>query len=190
MRDFIGGFVRCCLNLTSAVQGQTDIFDSSVYKNSSTTLYVANDSFITLLDIYADIISASGRIISNCENCGQLMITSRANASLTCGRTTCKKERLYKANDDYKKRAMSDPIKEAYLNFDNKCRSYRKKLSAYPELLEKYNLAFNEQREKIRAVKRGLTSKSSVKDIERYTQMCFDACEDLRDLAKDLKKLL
>ena len=190
LRPFLSARADKSFNLTSAVQGQTDIFDSSVYKNSSTTLYVANDSFITLLDIYADIISASGRIISNCENCGQLMITSRANASLTCGRTTCRKERLYKANDDYKKRAMSDPIKEAYLNFDNKCRSYRKKLSAYPELLEKYNLAFNEQREKIRAVKRGLTSKSSVKDIERYTQMCFDACEDLRDLAKDLKKLL
>ncbi|MBQ7008452.1 MAG: hypothetical protein IJN05_04455 [Ruminococcus sp.] len=174
-------------SVASAVQGQTDIFDSSTYKLNSITLYVANDSFITLLDIYADIISASGRVISNCENCGQLMITSRANASLTCGRTTCKKERLYKSNDDYKKRAMSDPIKEAYLNFDNKCRSYRKKLSAYPELLEKYNIAFNEQREKIRAVKRGLTSKSSVKDIDRYTQMCFDACEDLRELAKMLK---
>ena len=64
------------------------------------------------------------------------MITNRSNASLTCGRSTCKKERLHKANDDYKKRAMKDPIKEAYLNFDNKCRSYRKKLSDSPELLE------------------------------------------------------
>ena len=98
---------------------------------------VANDSFITLLDTYVDIMSDAGRIVTNCENCGQLMITNRANASLTCGRSTCKKERLYKANDDYKKRAMKDPIKEAYLNFDNKCRSYRKKLSDYPELLEK-----------------------------------------------------
>ena len=187
LRQFLSARADKSFNVTSAVQGQTDIFDSSVYKNSSATLYVANDAFITLLDIYADVISASGRIISNCENCGQLMITSRANASLTCGRTTCKKERLYKANDDYKKRAMCDPIKEAYLNFDNKCRSYRKKLSSYPELLEKYNLAFNECREKIRAVKRGLTSKSSVKDIDRYTQMCFDACEDLRELAKMLK---
>ncbi len=187
LRPFLSARADKSFNVTSAIQGQTDIFDSSVYKNSSATLYVANDSFITLLDIYADIISASGRIISNCENCGQLMITNRANASLTCGRTTCKKERLYKTNDDYKKRAMSDPIKEAYLNFDNKCRSYRKKLSAYPELLEKYNLAFNECREKIRAVKRGLTSKSSVKDIDRYTQMCFDACEDLRELARILK---
>lgn len=42
------------------------------------------------------------------------MITNRANASLTCGRSTCKKERLHKANDDYKKHATADPIKEAY----------------------------------------------------------------------------
>ena len=42
----------------------------------------------------------------------------------------------YELNDDYKKRAMADPIKEAYLNFDNKCRSYRKKLSGYPDLLD------------------------------------------------------
>ncbi len=116
------------------------------------------------------------------------MITNRSNASLTCGRSTCKKERLYKANDDYKKRAMKDPIKEAYLNFDNKCRSYRKKLSDSPELLEKYNRAFDEHREKIRAVKRGLTVKSSSDDIDRYNRMCFDACQDLQDLAKQLKK--
>ena len=116
------------------------------------------------------------------------MITGRVNASLTCGRITSMKEQLYKANDDYKRRVMSDLIKEAYLNFVNKCRRYRKKLSAYPELLEKYSLAFNERREKIRAVKRGLTSKSNVKDIDCYTQMCFDACEDLREVERVLKK--
>mgnify|MGYP000957462330 CR=1 FL=1 len=64
---------------------------------------------------------------------------------------------------------MADPIKEAYLNFDNKCRSYRKKLSDSPELLEKYNKAFDGHREKIRAVKRGLTVKSSSDDIDRLT---------------------
>ena len=150
-------------------------------------LYIANDSFITLLDTYIDIMSVAGRIVTNCENCGQLMITNRANASLTCGRSTCKKERLYKANDDYKKRAMKDPIKEAYLNFDNKCRSYRKKLSDYPELLEKYNKAFDEHREKIRAVKHRLTVKSCSDDIDRYNRMCFDACQDLQYLSKRLK---
>lgn len=149
---------------------------------------VANDSFITLLDTYVDIMSDAGRIVTNCGNCGQLMIINRANASLTCGRSTCKKERLHKANDDYKKRAMKGPIKEAYLNFDNKCRSYRKKLSDSPELLEKYNKAFDGHREKIRAVKRGLTVKSSSDDIDRYNRMCFDACQDLQDLAKQLKK--
>ena len=82
---------------------------------------------------------------------------------------------------------MKDPIKEAYLNFDNKCRSYRKKLSGYPELLEKYNRAFDGHREKIRAVKRGLTVNSNSDDIDRYNQMCFDACQDLQDLSKRLK---
>ena len=46
---------------------------------------VANDSFITLLDTYVDIMSDAGRIVTNCESCGQLMITNRANAFLTCG---------------------------------------------------------------------------------------------------------
>ena len=78
-------------------------------------------------------------------------------------------------------------IKETYFNFDNKCRSYRKKLSGYPELLEKYNKAFDERREKIRAFKSGLTAGSSTKDIDRYNQMCFDACQDLQDLSKRLK---
>ena len=65
---------------------------------------------------------------------------------------------------------------------------YRKKLSDSPELLEKYNAAFDGFREKIRAVKKGLTSRSSADDIDRYNQMCFDACQDLQDLARELKK--
>ena len=118
-------------SITKAVRCQTDIFDVSIYKihtdNDNIKLFVANDSFITLLDTYVDIMSDAGRIVTNYENYRQLMITNRTNASLTCGRSTCKKERLYKANDDYKKRDMKDLIKEAYLNFDNKCRSYHKK---------------------------------------------------------------
>ncbi len=187
-RPFISARADDMFNVTKTVRSCTDVFDSSVYKlhteGGNIKLYVANDSFITLFDTYVDIMSDAGRIVTNCENCGQLMITNRANASLTCGRTTCKKERLYKANDNYKKRAMTDPIKEAYFNFDNKCRSYRKKLSGYPDLLEKYNKAFDERREKIRAFKGGLTVNSSTDDIDCYNQMCFDACQDL---AKQLK---
>ena len=190
-RPFITAKADDMFSVTKAVRCQTDIFDSSIYKihteNGNIRLFVSNDSYITLLDTYVDIMSDAGRIVTNCENCGQLMITNRSNASLTCGRSTCKKERLYKANDDYKKRAMKDPIKEAYLNFDNKCRSYRKKLSDSPELLEKYNKAFDGHREKIRAVKRGVTVKSSSDDIDRYNRMCFDACQDLQDFSKQLK---
>ena len=192
-RPFINARSDDMFSVTKAVRCQTDIFDSSIYKihtdNGNIRLFVANDSFITLLDTYVDIMSDAGRIVTNCENCGQLMITNRANASLTCGRSTCRKERLYKANDNYKKRAMKDPIKEAYLNFDNKCRSYRKKLSDSPELLEKYNKAFDEHRKKIRTVKRGLTVKSCSDDIDRYNWICFDACQDLQDLAKQLRAL-
>jgi len=57
-----------------------------------------------------------------------------------------------------------------------------------PNCLKKYNKAFDEHREKIRAVKRGLTVKSRSDDIDRYNRMCFDACHDLQDLAKQLKK--
>lgn len=190
-RPFISARAENIFDVRTAIHSSNEILDSSLYKvhndDIHINLFVANDSVLTLLDIYSDIMSNAGRLISNCENCGQLMITNRSNASLTCGRTTCKKERLYKANDDYKKRAMADPIKETYFNFDNKCRSYRKKLAGYPELLEKYNKAFDKQREKIRAFKSGLTSKSSPEDIDRYNQMYFDACQDLQDYSKRLK---
>lgn len=169
-RPFISARAADIFDIRTAIRSSNEVLDSSLYRvhddNRSISLYVANDSILTLLDIYSDIMSDTGRLITNCENCGQLMITKRSNASLTCRRTTCKKERLYKANDDYKKRAMADPIKEAYLNFDNKCRSYRKKFSGYPDLLEKYNKAFDERREKIRAFKGGLTVNSSTKDID------------------------
>ena len=190
-RPFISARTAGTFDVRTAIHSSNEILDSSLYKvhndDVHINLYVANDSVLTLLDIYSDIMSNAGRLISNCENCGQLMITKRSNALLTCGRTTCKKERLYRANDDYKKRAIADPIKNGYFIFDNKCRSYRKKLADYPELLEKYNMAFDKQRVEIRAFKSGLTPKSSPEDIERYEQMCSDACVDLQDLAKRLK---
>ena len=113
-RPFINARSDDMFSVTKAVRCQTDIFDSSIYKihtdNGNIRLFVANDSFTTLLDTYFDIMSDAGRVVTNCESCGQLMITNRSNASLTCGRSTCKKERLYKANYDYKKRVMADPI--------------------------------------------------------------------------------
>ncbi len=57
----------------------------------------------------------------------------------------------------------------------------------YPVPFEKYNKAFDERREKIRAFKGGLTACSSTKAIDRYTQMCFDACQDLQDYSRQLK---
>ena len=193
-RPFISARTAGTFDVRTAIHSSNEILDSSLYKvhndDVHINLYVANDSVLTLLDIYSDIMSNAGRLISNCENCGQLMITKRSNALLTCGRTTCKKERLYRANDDYKKRAIADPIKNGYFIFDNKCRSYRKKLADYPELLEKYNMAFDKQRVEIRAFKSGLTSKSSPEDIERYDRMCSDACVDLQDYAKRLKETI
>lgn len=190
-RLFINARADDMFSITKSVRNSTDVFDSSIYKlhteNGNIKMYVANDSFITLFDTYVDIMSDAGRIVTNCESCRQLMIANRANALLTCGRITCKKERLYKANDNYKKRAMKDPIKEVYFNFDNKCRSYRKKISGYPELLEQYNKAFDKRREKIRAVKSSLTENSNADEIDHYNQMSFDACQDLQDFSKRLK---
>lgn len=51
LRSFLYARAEKSFSLTSAVQGQTDIFDSNTYKHNATTLYVANNSFITLLDI-------------------------------------------------------------------------------------------------------------------------------------------
>lgn len=90
LRPFITARADDMFSVTKAVRCQTDIFDSSIYKihteNGNIRLFVANDSCITLLDTYVDIMSDAGRIVTNCENCGQLMITNRSNASLTCGR--------------------------------------------------------------------------------------------------------
>ena len=99
-RPFITARADDIFSVTKTVRSCNDVFDSNVYKfhtdNGNIKLFVANDSFITLLDTYVDIMSNAGRIVTNCENCGQLMITNQANASLTCGHSTCKKERLYK----------------------------------------------------------------------------------------------
>ena len=74
-RPFINARADDMFSVTKAVRCQTDIFDSSVYKihtdNGNIKLFAADDSFITLLDI----MSGAGRIVTNCGNCGQFMIT-------------------------------------------------------------------------------------------------------------------
>ncbi len=181
-------------SVDSSLFGLEDVTGCSVYHIRSgdkpITLNVANNSYIALLEMYEDLLCRAGKIIRNCENCGELMITDRANASLVCSRTVCKRDYHTKINSESRRRAMCEPIQSAYIGFNEKCKSYRKKLLPFPELLAKYDERHNKYREQLKKAKNGLTKSSGSAEIEHFDALCSDAALKMQDLAKALKNRL
>ncbi len=167
------------------------VTDCSVYHIKSgekpVTLSVANNSYIALLEMYDDILCRANKLIRNCENCGELMITDRANASLVCTRTSCKRDYHTKANSESRRRAMNEPVQSAYIGFNEKCKSYRKKLLPFPELLVQYDERHNKYREQLKNAKSGLTKSSRSAEIEHFEMLCCDAAVEMQELARELK---
>lgn len=178
-------------SVDSGLFGLEDMSDCSVYHIHSgekpVTLNVANNSYIALLEMYDDILCRANKIIRNCENCDELMITDRANASFVCHRTVCKRDYHTKTNSESRRRAMGEPVQSAYIGFNEKCKSYRKKLLPFPELLAKYDERHNKYREKLKKAKNGLTKSSKASAIEHFDVLCSDAALEMRDYAKVLK---
>ena len=175
----------------SGLFGYEEVTDCSVYhirgKDKPITLSVANNSYIALLEIYDDILNRANKIIRNCDSCGELMITDRSNASLVCSRTNCKRDYHTKINSESRRRAMAEPVQSAYIGFNEKCKSYRKKLLPFPELLEKFDERHNKYRAKLKKAKSGLTKNSDPDDVEYFDALCKDAAEEMRDYATVLK---
>ncbi len=168
------------------------VSDFSAYKvrsgGKTVTMNVAHNSYIAFLDMYADLLSAAGKIIDNCEICGQLFVADRANYAPVCSRTTCKQTYQTKINTESRERARKNPANDEYIKWDDKCANYRKKLLGFPEQLIQYDMAREKLRDKLKKAKKGLTKNSRNEDLENYVQMCFDAAVDLQDLSKLLKK--
>ena len=83
---------------------------------------------------------------------------------------------------------MKEPVKSAYIGFNEKCKSYRKKLLPFPELLVQYDERHNGYREQLKKAKSGLTKSSKPTEIERFELLCSDAAVEMQELAKELKK--
>ncbi len=168
------------------------VSDCSAYKvrsrGKTVTMNVAHNSYIAFLDMYADLLSTSGKIIDNCEICGQLFVADRANYAPVCSRTTCKQTYQTKINTGSRERARKNPANDEYIKWDDKCANYRKKLIGFPEQLTQYDTAREKLRDKLKKAKKGLTKNSRNEDLENYIQMCFDAAVDLQDLSKSLKE--
>ena len=175
----------------SGLFGYEEVTDCSVYhirgKDKPITLSVANNSYIAMLEIYDDILNRANTVIRNCDSCGELMITDRANASLVCSRTNCKRDYHTKINSESRRRAMAEPVQSAYISFNEKCKSYRKKLLPFPELLEKFDERHNKYRARLKKAKSGLTKNSDPDDVEYFDALCKDAAEEMRDYAIVLK---
>ncbi len=110
------------------------VLDCSAYKvrsgGKTVTMNVDHNSYIAFLDIYADLLSTAGKIIDNCEICGQLFVADRANYAPVCSMATCKQTYQTKINTESREIARKKLLgfPEQFIQYDTACEKLRDKL--------------------------------------------------------------
>ena len=77
-------------------------------------------------------------------------------------------------------------VQNIYTTFYNNTNNQKRKLKRCPEALEKYNVRFNELKEKALTMKRGLSDDSPMSEVLAYSEQLLDWETELRDLADQL----
>ncbi len=133
------------------------------------TAYVADDSFLAVLRIYVDMLKQANRIVANCPVCGKLIIKDRINISDFCSRECRNVHKREWTKENRIKNAESD-IQNIYTTFYNNTNNQKRKLKRCPEALEKYNVHFNELKEKTLTMKRVLSDDSPMSEVLAYSE--------------------
>lgn len=149
------------------------------------TAYVADDSFLAVLRIYVDMLKQANRIVANCPVCGKLIIKDRINISDFCSRECRNVHKREWTKGNRIKNAESD-VQNIYTTFYNNTNNQKRKLKRSPEALEKYNVRFNELKEKALTMKRGLSDDSPMSEILAYSEQLLDWETELRGLADQM----
>ncbi|MDD7279656.1 MAG: hypothetical protein PUH30_09020 [Oscillospiraceae bacterium] len=77
-------------------------------------------------------------------------------------------------------------MQNLYTQFYNNTNNQKRKLKRSPKALEKYNIRFNELKEKALTMKRGLSDDSPVSEVRAFSAQLIEWEQDLRDLAEQL----
>lgn len=149
------------------------------------TAYVADDSFLAVLRIYVDMLKQANRIVANCPVCGKLIVKDRINNSDFCSQECRNVHKREWTKENRIKNAESD-VQNIYTTFYNNTNNQKRKLKRCPEALEKYNVRFNELKEKALTMKRGLSDDSPMSEILAYSEQLLDWETELRGLADQL----
>lgn len=149
------------------------------------TAYVADDSFLAVLRIYVDMLKQANRIVANCPVCGKLIIKDRINISDFCSRECRNVHKREWTKENRIKNAESD-VQNIYTTFYNNTNNQKRKLKRCPKALEKYNVRFNEMKEKVLTMKRGLSDDSPMSEVLAYSEQLLDWETELRGLADQL----
>ena len=149
------------------------------------TAYVADDSFLAVLRIYVDMLKQANRIVSNCTICGKLIIKDKTNNSDFCSRECRNVHKREWTKENRIKNAESD-VQCLYTQFYNNTNNQKRKLKRCPEALEKYNIRFNELKEKALTMKRGLSDESPLSEVRAFSARLIEWENELRGFAEQL----
>ena len=152
----------------------------------SKVAYITDDSFIGLIQIYADILNQCNKKVRNCKVCHKLIIVERENDKCICGNTECEKKYSSDRNKVAQKKSRSNEVTAIYNRFCNNCANFKRNFTNHPDLLEQYTTAFKKKRAEMRKEKNLLSENSPREQIKAFESLCNDTYFELSCLNEQL----
>lgn len=153
------------------------------------TGYVADNSFLSILRVYVDVLKQANVVVRNCAICHKLILSDRVSRSEICGSEKCRKEQHRRAINANRQRIKDEgSVQDLYSSFSSNCSNLRRKLGKDTPARIKYDTEFEKVRNQALAMKKGLSEDSPNQDIYAFSEFLRVGEDRLRELADRLIK--
>lgn len=177
-------------NIDEQINSSSNDLILHVYSSHSSgtwkTGYVTDNSFLSILRVYVDILKQANVVVRNCAVCHKLILSDKASRSEICGSKRCRKEQHRRATIAVREKNKANPIQDFYDTFFRNCFNLRRKLGNNSIAREKYDTEFKKIRTEALAMKKGLSEDSPNQDIYAFSEFLRVKEDELRALADNL----
>ena len=152
----------------------------------SKVAYITDDSFIGLIQIYADILNQCNKKVRNCRICHKLIIVERENDKCLCGNMDCERKYSSMLNAKAQKKCRANPVTAIYNRFSNNSANFRRNFTDYPELRQQIDDALQAERKVLLEKKKNLSEDSPQGKLLEFEALCNEAYYRLQGLNEQL----
>lgn len=169
----------------------TDLILHTYFSRSSgewVTGYVADNSFLSILRIYVDVLKQANRVVCNCAICRKLILLDNGKTVKVCDSEECRKEKHRLDESAARESRTEESPAGLYDAFARNCSNLRRKLGKDSDARKQYDAAFKAARDEALKKKKGLSPESPNQDIYAFSSFLFNKESELRKLADELIK--